>query len=424
MNRGRTMADSNGFGTGSGDNSGLREQPLRDRRAIACPRLILHVDADAFFASVEQALNPGLLGLPVIVGGQERGVVSAASYEARKFGVKSAMPTSEARRRCPHAIFMPPNFSAYKSFSKRMFDIMRIYSPLVEPTSIDEGYVELTGTLRLHDGPAWEVAHRILESIRKELTINVSGGLAGGKAAAKMATNLAKPNGLLYVAPGKEPAVLGALPSGAIPGVGKKAEARLRSHGIITISDLAQARPGLIRNILGAGGERLVRIAAGLDTSPVRNEPRGPQKSYSMERTLAEDTIDYVYLQYRTRELAERLAARLRRDGQGTAVVTVKIRYSDFTDSSKSASLGRATDISSEIIRAVDRLFVKTLKRNRAVRQVGVKLSAIAEPGVQLDLFDEPRTAPRNRDRAIDAIRSRHGFDAVKVPGWTPKWEA
>ena len=179
---------------------------------------ILHVDADAFYASVEQVLQPSLKGKAVIVGGGDRGVVSSASYQARRRGVHSAMPIVQARKLCPHAVFLEPNFSAYKEFSMRMFGIMGNYPPIVEATSIDEGYVDLTGTLKLHKAPAWEVAHRMLCEIRSALTINVSGGLAGTKSWAKMATSLAKPNGLLYLEPAQAGIILGFLPASAIPG--------------------------------------------------------------------------------------------------------------------------------------------------------------------------------------------------------------
>ncbi|MBI5251212.1 MAG: DNA polymerase IV, partial [Desulfomonile tiedjei] len=182
-------------------------------------RFILHVDADAFFASVEQALRPELKGLPVIVGGGDRGVVSAASYEARRYGVRSAMPVAHARRKCPRGIFLHPNFEAYRLFSSRMFAIMGEYSPLVEATSVDEGYIDLTGTLRLHKAPPWEVAHRILCRIRSSLGINASGGLASNRCWAKLATGIAKPNGLLYLESHNAMSFLGRLAVGEIPGV-------------------------------------------------------------------------------------------------------------------------------------------------------------------------------------------------------------
>ncbi len=269
---------------------------------------ILHVDADAFYVSVEQVLEPSLKGLAVIVGGGDRGVVSSASYEARRVGVHSAMPIVQARRLCPDAVFLGPNFRAYKEFSKRMFGIMRNYSPVVEATSVDEGYVDLTGTLKLHKAPAWEVAHRMLCEIRSALGINVSGGLAKTMSWAKMATELAKPNGLFYLESERAVLVLGFLPAGAIPGVGKKAAEILRREGILTVGDVARASPNLMRRLLGQWGERIVDIASGKDPRKVQSEPSESQKSYSKDRTLEKDTDNYHYIRSVARELAERLA--------------------------------------------------------------------------------------------------------------------
>jgi len=380
-------------------------------------RLILHVDADAFYASVEQALNPELKGRAVVVGGTERGVVSAASYEARGFGVHSAMPVVTARRLCPHAVFLTPNFDAYKDFSRRMFRIMGEYSPAVESSSIDEGYVDLTGTLRLHRSTPWAVAHRILTDIRSTLGINCSGGLAGSKCAAKMATNLAKPNGLLYLEPDQAFRVLGRLPVERIPGVGKKARARLWRHNIRTVGDLAEARGGAIRSIMGRHGEKLVEIAAGRDSRPVSTRPRGAQKSYSKDRTLPRDTGDYQAVRAIVRELAEKLAARVRAHGTGACTVTFRVRYEDFSEVSKSMSLRQPVCGNREILQCVDRLFGKTITRRSRIRQVGVKLSGIQGPVFQADLFDPTRPSRDARDKAVDSIRERFGFDSVRVTG-------
>src|SRR5208283_682793 len=377
---------------------------------------ILHVDADAFYASVEQVLQPSLKGKAVIVGGGDRGVVSSASYQARRRGVHSAMPIVQARKLCPHAVFLDPNFRAYKEFSMRMFSIMGNYSPVVEATSIDEGYVDLTGTLKLHKAPAWEVAHRMLREIRSTLTINVSGGLAGTKSWAKMATSLAKPNGLLYLEPAQAWIILGFLPASAIPGVGKKAEETLRGHGILTVADVASARPDLMSRLLGQWGERLIDIASGNDPRPVDSEPSDGQKSYSKDRTLEKDTIDYPYIRLVARELAERLATRLRADGKGARTVTFKVRYADFTDVSRSETLKEAADGNAEILNCLDRLFWKTITLRTRVRQVGVKLSGIGTPVHQVNLFDPERSLGKERDRAVDTIRHRFGFDAVRLP--------
>jgi DNA polymerase IV len=379
--------------------------------------VILHIDADAFFASVEQALDPKLRGRAVIVGGSDRGVVSAASYEARKFGVHSAMPMAHARRLCPHAVFLAPNFRVYREFSETMFGVMRKYSPAVEATSVDEGYVDLTGTLRLHKAPPWEVADRILREIRSTLGINASGGAAMTRAWAKMATGIAKPNGLLYLEPSRAAAIIGLLPVETIPGVGRKTEEILRRAKIRTVRDLASARPESIRRALGHWGDRLLQIATGASSRHVcREEPEG-QKSYSKDRTLEADTADYCFLKTVARELAEKLAARLRADEKGASVVTLKVRHNDFTDVSRSMSLKEPTNLNSEIIGCTDRLFWLTITRSSPIRQVGVKLSGIDRPAFQTDLFDPLRPVRRERDQVVDAIRERFGFDSVLVAG-------
>ena len=377
---------------------------------------ILHVDADAFYVAVEQVLNPSLKGKAVIVGGGDRGVVSSASYEARRTGVHSAMPIVQARKLCPHAIFLDPNFHAYKEFSMQMFGIMENYSPVVEVTSIDEGYVDLTGTLKLHKAPPWEIAHRMLCDIRSALAINVSGGLSGTKSWAKMATSLAKPNGLLYLEPERAGIILGFLPASTIPGVGEKAEEILRRHGIITVADVASARSDMMRRLLGQWGERLIDIASGNDPRPVDSEPSDGQKSYSKDRTLEKDTIDYPYIRLVARELAERLATRLRADGKGARTVTFKVRYADFTDVSRSETLKEAVNGNQEILNCLDRLFWKTITRRTRIRQVGVRLSGIGAAVQQMDLFDPDRPLREERDRAVDSIRHRFGFDAIRLP--------
>jgi DNA polymerase IV len=379
--------------------------------------VILHVDADAFFASVEQALDPKLKGRAVIVGGSDRGVVSAASYEARKFGIHSAMPMAHARRLCPHAVFLSPSFRAYKEFSRIMFRIMEKYSPAVEATSVDEGYVDLSGTLKLHKAPPWEVADRMLREIRLTLGINASGGAAMTRAWAKMATGLAKPNGLLYLEAARAAAIIGLLPVETIPGVGKRTEEILHRAKIYTVSDLATTRPESIRRLLGQWGDRLVRIATGASSHHIcREEPEG-QKSYSKDRTLEADTNDYRFLKAVARELAEKLTARLRADEKGASVVTLKVRYKDFTDVSRSMSLKEPTNLNSEILGCIDRLFLLTITRRLPIRQVGVKLSGIDRPAFQTNLFDPLRPLRGERDRIVDAIRERFGFGSVLVAG-------
>lgn len=389
---------------------------------MSSQRIILHVDADAFFVSVEQALHPELAGLAVIVGGTSRGVVSSASYEARRLGVHSAMPIAHARRLCPHAIFLKPNFEAYSRFSRQMFDIMRTYSPEVEATSIDEGYVDLTGTLRLHNAPPWEIAHRLLNGIRTKLSINVSGGIANSKSGAKMATGLAKPSGLLYLDPANSHIILGGLPAAAIPGVGKRASEILKRHGVKTVRDIAAAGPKLIRSLLGEWGERIVEIASGNDSRPVCSGPSDPQKSYSRDRTLASDTRDHRFVRDVAWELAQSLAAKLRRDGKAASTFTVRIRYHDFSQVSKSSTLRHASQDTTEILDVVDKLLSMALIKRDSVRQVGVKLSGITCPCHQEDLFDPRRSVRLRRDRAVDTIRDRFGFHAIRPARTMEVW--
>jgi len=344
-------------------------------------------------------------------------VVSAASYEARKFGVHSAMPMVQARKRCPHAVILLPNFRAYREFSTAMFRILEKYSPLVEVTSVDEGYVDLSGTLKLHRAPAWTVADRILREIRSELGINVSAAAAPTRAWAKMATGLAKPNGLLYLEPSRATLLVGCLPVSAIPGVGKKTEDILNRAGIQRVADLATTPRESIRRLLGLWGDRLMRIATGSSSRQIRADAPDGQKSYSKDRTLEADTTDYVFLRTLVRQLAEKLAARLRSDGKGATTVTLKVRYHDFKDVSRSISLKEPTNLNSEIIDTLDRLFFLTIKKRSPVRQIGVKFSGVGRPALQTDLFDPNRQLRRERDRIVDAIRERFGFESVLVSG-------
>jgi DNA polymerase-4 len=376
-------------------------------------REILHVDADAFFASVEQALKPELRGLPVIVGGGNRGVVSAASYEARPFGVKSAMPMVTARRLCPGAVFLPPNFRAYSDYSARMFRIMGRYSPSVLRASVDEGYMDLTGTERLHGAPPWEIAHRILQDIRRELGINVSGGLAASKCWAKIATELAKPNGLLWLNPETAHSIMYSLPVGMIPGVGKKTEAILKGQGVHLIKDLVSAPANLIRRVLGSWGPRLVETARGERHGEIFAASEG-QKSYSKDRTLDADTRDYDFVLSVARHLLEQLAGKLRRDGKAAGTLTIKVRYKDFKENSRSRAIKPASNVTSNLLAALDGEFPRAITSRAPIRLIGVKLSGICEGPIQTNLFDASLPKKQALDKAVDKIRQKHGYDTVK----------
>ena len=298
-----------------------------------------------------------------------------------------------------------------------MFAIMKAYSPVVETTSIDEGYIDLTGTFRLHNAPPWEVADRILREIRSKLNINASGGLAGSKIEAKMATGLAKPNGLLYLEPNKASIILGALPVKAIPGVGKRASTMLKRHGIRTLGDIGKTPRSHMKSILGQWGETLLELARGISSSEVKSQHRVCRKSYSKARTLESDTLDYASVRILARKLAEKLAARLRQDKIGACTITLKVRYADFQEASRSVTLREPTDINARILWCLDRLFWKTITRRARIRQIGVKLSGIDQPVVQGNLFDSSLPKRQCLDQAVDIIRNKYGFDSVRASG-------
>jgi len=301
-----------------------------------------------------------------------------------------------------------------------MFEILRKYSPTVEATSIDEGYVDLSGTLRMHKAPPWAVAHRMLMEIRSRLKINVSGGIAGSKSAAKMTTGLAKPNGLLYLRPDRAFVILRRLPVKAIPGVGKRAEELLKRSGILTVGDLADSNPERVKSLLGRWGTSLLEIACGRDQRPVESEARQPQKSYSKDRTLARDTNDQAFLRFVACELAEKLTAKLRSENKAAATVSLRVRYSDFSETIRSRSLKEATNENKEIVDCLERLFADTVKPKAMVRLVGVKLSGIAPPSIQRNMFDDTLAQRLQRDHAVDFIRDRFGFEAIRTARWEP----
>jgi DNA polymerase-4 len=298
-----------------------------------------------------------------------------------------------------------------------MFEIMEHYSPIVEAASVDEGYVDLGGTLRLHNAAPWEVAGRMLAEIRSTLGINVSGGLAGTKTFAKMATSLAKPNGLIYLEPAGAVRLLGALSVGKIPGVGKRAQELLERRGIVTVADLAATPRSRVKSIVGNWGEKLVEIARGHDNRRVRAEPRLSQKSYSKQRTLEKDISDYQTIRYIARELAEKLSAKLRKHHKGACVITFRVRYADFKETGRSVTIRHPTSSTLEIQEQLDRLIGRTITRRTPIRKVGVMLSGIEAPVSQDDLFEPNRHRKHERDLAVDRIRSRFGFEAVWVSG-------
>jgi DNA polymerase IV len=378
-------------------------------------RTIMHVDLDAFFVSVEQARNPELKGKPVVVGGRPggRGVVAAASYEARKFGLHSAMPLKTAVRLCPQAIFLAGDFSRYRDASRKFMAILADYTPFLEPMGLDEAYLDVTGFESLH-GSIRHMAEEIRKRIRDELGLPASVGIASSKVVAKVACEQSKPDGLIEVPQGVERAFLAHLPVGDLPGAGKKTEQVLKGMGIKTIGELAAAPVNLLKSRFGVSGEALKRRANGIDNSRV--EPPGEAKSISRETTFGKDTRNREFLGATLRYLAEKVGADLRRHNRQARSITLKLRYADFTTIIRSRTLPEATDSDGPIFSSVSVLLEKALSSEKQpVRLIGVGVSNLVEPGRQLTLLEPPSERLARLNRTIDNIRDKYGFTAIQT---------
>jgi DNA polymerase IV len=380
----------------------------------ARPRTILHVDMDAFFAAVEQRDHPELRGKPVIVGadpkgGRGRGVVSTASYEARRFGVGSAMPISEAWRRCPHGIYVHPDMEKYARESDRVMEILHRFTDLVEPVSIDEAFLDVTGSARAL-GSGEQIARKLKAAIREEARLTASVGVASSKLVAKVASDMRKPDGLVVVPPGQEAAFLAPLPVRRLWGVGPKMEESLARLGIVTIGDLVATEPGRLERRIGTHGHDLQSLARGEDDRDVVSQGEGA-KSVGHEHTYGEDTDDPERLRATLLQLADAVAARLRSHGLRARTVTLKYRDEDFHTTTHARTLGEATDSGNAIFRLVSEFFDET-HRGKKVRLLGIYTSHFGEATPQLGLFDGPK-APSPADRVRDEVRKRFGDEAI-----------
>lgn len=374
---------------------------------------ILHADLDAFYAAVEQRDKPELRGKPVVVGGlaHERGVVTTASYEARPFGVHSAMPLRTAYRLCPHAVFVPPRHAVYGEVSQRVMAILESFTPLVEPLSLDEAFLDVTGCERAYGSPeaiGREIRRLVWE--RERLTISV--GVAANKSVAKIASDLCKPDGLLCVPHGTEREFLAPLPVNRLWGVGPKSLARLQAMGIETIGDLAAMDPESPGSAFGEGGRRLHALANGVDPRPV--EPEREAKSVGAETTFQEDTGDPEVLRAYLLGLAEKVARRLRAEGLRGRSVAVKLRYADFRTITRSRRLGAYVDSEPLIFKMAWELFSRAFDAGDRFRLVGVHVADF-EPRQteQLSLGLELDTRSRRLDAAVDGIAARFGAASV-----------
>jgi DNA polymerase-4 len=379
---------------------------------------ILHVDLDAFYASVEQLLDPSLRGRPVVVGGLgPRGVVAAASYEVREFGVHSAMPMAIARRACPHAVFLAPRFAEYSRCSAQVMEIMRSVTPLVEPLSLDEAFLDVAGARRrLGDGPA--IARHIRARILEETGLVASVGVATTKFLAKIASDLSKPDGLLVVEPGGEDAFLHPLPIGRLWGVGPATLQRLDGLGVRTVGDVAALPETALVSALGeAHGTHLSQLARNIDDRPVT--PEREARSIGNEETFPTDVRDRAALERELVRLSDRVAARLRESGLEARTITLKLRFADFRTITRSRTDSATTAIST-VIAGIARELLTPIDIGTGIRLIGVSASQLAPPSdrqgvLALDGADPDATRERRGavEVAVDAVRARFGAGAV-----------
>ena len=371
-------------------------------------RHIAHFDLDAFFVSVEVLKNPALKGKPIIVGGDgQRGIVAACSYEARKFGIQSAMPSLTAKRLCPHAIFLKGSYHDYSKYSRQVTQIIADSVPVYEKASVDEFYIDLTGMDRFFG--VSQFTRELREKVIKETGLPISYGLSTSKLVSKMATNEAKPNGYLEVAAGKETDFLWPLTVDKIPGVGKQTQIQLQNLGIFTIEQIANTSIEQLQFHFGKWGRKLWEKSYGISESPV--EHYSEQKSISHENTFNADFADINFLYTELVKLTEATAYNLREEGKLTGCVTLKLRYEDFTTVSKQEVISY-TALDNILIGKVKDLFNKLYKKGQKVRLLGVRFSHLVPMTIQMNLFDDA-VEKLELYKAVDDIKNQFGSDAV-----------
>lgn len=377
------------------------------------PRTILHLDLDAFFVSVELLDKPHLRGQPVAVGGSadSRGVISSASYEARKFGVRSALPTKRALQLCPDLILLSGNHAKYGEHSRRIMAMLHTITPQIEQLSIDEAFLDITGTELLHGSPD-RLAHTLHDRVRDEFGLPCSIGVASNKLVAKIATEKAKPNNVLIIPLGEEAAFLAPQPIRALWGVGPKTAEILKAMGIETIRQIAAARSDVLARRLGQhGAAELIRRARGLDDSPVETDLQA--KQISQEITFARDVADAQQLRVTLLELSEGVGAHLRESGQGARTIAIKLRYGDFSTFTRQTTLPQPIELDQPIFEAAWALFEANWTR-RPIRLLGVAARQFALMAQQLDLFTPRDDRLERLTHAVDEIRDKFGDSALK----------
>ena len=376
-------------------------------------RTIVHLDADAFFASVEQAANASLRGKPIAVGGERRGIIASASYEARKLGVFTPMPTARARKLCPRLIVLPGDFERYEQFSNWMFGYCYDFTPDVEQTSIDEGYFDLSGQRRKSPD---EIALIIRKAISQSLKISVSEGLASNKLVSQIASKLNKPDAFRQVSPGEEKQFLQPLPNRWLPGVGPKTAARLNSAGLAEIRHIAATPLDLLELLLGNQAPQLRQFAHGIDERPLV-PVRAAARSFGQQETFAQDLTDEEYLEAVLRRMADRLFAKVREEGKSVRTLTVKVRYNDMAEDQCSESLLEPTDLETDVYARLRLMLRQAWKRRVSLRLVSLKLANVYDVRFRSELPLETEAQRQDcRDRlarVVDELRRVRGTSVI-----------
>jgi len=382
-------------------------------------RVILHIDMDAFYASVEQLDNPSLSGRPVIVGGaSNRGVVSAANYEARKFGVHSAMPIFQAKKKCPHGVFLPVRMDRYRDISYKVMNILDEFTPLIEQISIDEAFLDMSGTEKL-SGIVEDIGSKIKGRIREVTSLTCSIGIAPNKFLAKVASDMNKPDGLTIISAEYAPRFIKNLPIKKVPGVGEKTLRSLQGIGVTKLGDVKRVSDQVFKE-LGKFGKRLLELSQGIDESKVI--PYTESKSISSEDTLPVDTNDMEFLKKQLLIQSENVGRRLRRKGLEGSTVTLKLKQDDFKQMTRSITFDKATQSSNLIYKQGLRL-LKEFDTNVKFRLIGIgvtNLAHVKKMPEQLNLFEKPDSKGKSWEdveKVMDKIRERHGADAIKRGG-------
>jgi DNA polymerase-4 len=381
-------------------------------------RTILHLDMDAFFASIEQRDHPEYRGKPVIVGGsvESRGVVSTCSYEARMYGVRSAMPTSQAKRLCPHGIFLPVNSRKYRNVSRQVFNILKRYTPLIEPLSIDEAFLDVTGCETLF-GDGLTIAKHIKQDIQNELQLTASVGISYNKFLAKLASDLEKPNGLVSIPPSDFQRIVHPLPVSKLWGVGKKTAEQLERLGLKTIGDVARMDVNRMKTYIGNMAELIYRLANGIDERPV--EVRNEAKSIGQETTFPTDISNPIQLEETLLSQIDAITRRLRSKQLECRTITLKLRYAPFRTITKRQTLSSPTCLDSVLFETAKQLLHVCLRDcNDPVRLIGISVSNLVpvHEAKQLDLFDMDGQQSEKQyqlAKTVDALREKYGENAI-----------